>query len=242
MGMGGVGSIAPACCLLLLAPNPSSLLACFPACSLLARCRLEGRFFDLIDSDSFGAATQFVGAALDAVRWGGLVCLTSTSGQWAKVLSLEGWMEDAGRGSAASLCPVPVLSTCSVPGFHVCRRTSGHTNQCALLAWALIPTQPQAQPPHRHTAHLQAPSPAGETQAALWRSMGSTWRPCPPQTSRQGNGVCANSWACPPGPATCAAHTGQLGFRRFGRACRMHAPHWCLHLPNPGLAVSRPGR
>lgn len=48
--------------------------------SLLARCRLEGRFFDLIDADSFGASCHLVGAALGALRWGGLVCLTSTAG------------------------------------------------------------------------------------------------------------------------------------------------------------------
>ncbi|KAI7837842.1 hypothetical protein COHA_008330 [Chlorella ohadii] len=50
------------------------------AASLLARCRLEGRFFDLIDCDSFGASTLVVGAALSAVRYGGLVCLTHTAG------------------------------------------------------------------------------------------------------------------------------------------------------------------
>lgn len=44
------------------------------------RCRLEGRFFDLIDSDSFGAGPGLVGAALDVVRHGGLVCLTHTAG------------------------------------------------------------------------------------------------------------------------------------------------------------------
>lgn len=50
------------------------------SCSLLARCRLQGDFFDLIDCDSFGASTLVVGAALSAVRWGGLVCLTHTAG------------------------------------------------------------------------------------------------------------------------------------------------------------------
>ncbi|KAL4421997.1 hypothetical protein ABPG77_005427 [Micractinium sp. CCAP 211/92] len=59
---------------------PLCELAHEDAISLLARCRLEGRFFDLIDSDSFGHAAHFVGASLDAVRYGGLVCLTSTSG------------------------------------------------------------------------------------------------------------------------------------------------------------------
>lgn len=35
---------------------------------------------DLIDSDSFGASSHIVGAALGAVRHGGLLCLTSTAG------------------------------------------------------------------------------------------------------------------------------------------------------------------
>ncbi|KAL4440307.1 hypothetical protein ABPG75_003308 [Micractinium tetrahymenae] len=59
---------------------PLSELVHEDAVSLLARCHLEGRFFDLIDLDSFGGAAHFVGASLDAVRYGGLVCLTSTSG------------------------------------------------------------------------------------------------------------------------------------------------------------------
>jgi tRNA (guanine26-N2/guanine27-N2)-dimethyltransferase len=55
----------------------------FPGSSLLLRCRLEGRRFDLIDSDSFGAAAHCVGAALDAARFGGLLCLTHTAGTLA---------------------------------------------------------------------------------------------------------------------------------------------------------------
>ena len=57
-----------------------------PACltrSLLLQCRLEGRRFDLIDSDSFGASTStLVGPALDVLRPGGLICLTCTAGGW----------------------------------------------------------------------------------------------------------------------------------------------------------------
>jgi hypothetical protein len=75
-----------------------------PACSLLVRCKLEGRFYDLIDSDSFGAAAHCVGAALDAVRFGGLVCLTSTSGEQGELARLG---EVAGQGCSAGLLGSP---------------------------------------------------------------------------------------------------------------------------------------
>ena len=62
------------------------------------RCKLEGRFYDLIDSDSFGAAAHCVGAALDAVRFGGLVCLTSTSGEQGGADELAALGQVVGQG------------------------------------------------------------------------------------------------------------------------------------------------
>jgi tRNA G26 N,N-dimethylase Trm1 len=43
-------------------------------------CALRRQLFDLIDIDSFGGDTSFVGLALGALRYGGLLCLTSTAG------------------------------------------------------------------------------------------------------------------------------------------------------------------
>ena len=42
--------------------------------------RLQDGFLDLIDADSFGADTGYVGLALGLIRYGGLLCLTSTAG------------------------------------------------------------------------------------------------------------------------------------------------------------------
>lgn len=42
-------------------------------------CALRRQFFDLIDIDSFGG-DSFIGLALGALRYGGLLCLTSTAG------------------------------------------------------------------------------------------------------------------------------------------------------------------
>ena len=43
-------------------------------------CALRRQYFDLIDIDSFGGNASYVGLALGALRYGGLMCLTSTAG------------------------------------------------------------------------------------------------------------------------------------------------------------------
>lgn len=47
---------------------------------LLLKCYLDREFFDFIDVDSFGSDSVFIGAALSAVRHGGLLYLTCTDG------------------------------------------------------------------------------------------------------------------------------------------------------------------
>lgn len=51
-----------------------------PSCRLLSWFALRRQHFDLIDIDSFGSEASFVGGALGAMRYGGLLCLTSTAG------------------------------------------------------------------------------------------------------------------------------------------------------------------
>jgi tRNA G26 N,N-dimethylase Trm1 len=41
---------------------------------------LQEEFFDVVDVDSFGSDISFLPLALDAVRFGGLLFLTSTDG------------------------------------------------------------------------------------------------------------------------------------------------------------------
>ena len=50
------------------------------ATRLLLKCQLERNFFDLIDIDSFGSDSLFIGPALSALRYGGLLYLTCTDG------------------------------------------------------------------------------------------------------------------------------------------------------------------
>ena len=121
-----------------------------PARSLLVRCKLEGRFYDLIDSDSFGAAAHCVGAALDAVRFGGLVCLTSTSGAqgglaaWARlrcrlaaVLACWGAGLLRFRLAAVQACwEAPVVAGWPASGRCVC---SAHHSPACLPCLALCP-------------------------------------------------------------------------------------------------------
>jgi tRNA (guanine26-N2/guanine27-N2)-dimethyltransferase len=47
---------------------------------LLTACYLAEDFYDLIDLDMFGSDSTLIGPALDAVRFGGLLYLTSTDG------------------------------------------------------------------------------------------------------------------------------------------------------------------
>ncbi len=54
--------------------------AVVPPCRLLTGCYLRESFWDLIDIDSFGSDTMPLPAAIDAVRYGGLLYLTSTDG------------------------------------------------------------------------------------------------------------------------------------------------------------------
>ncbi|XP_021904260.1 tRNA (guanine(26)-N(2))-dimethyltransferase isoform X3 [Carica papaya] len=47
---------------------------------LLSQCYLQGDFFDLIDIDSFGSDSDFLRSAFNALKFGGLLYLTSTDG------------------------------------------------------------------------------------------------------------------------------------------------------------------
>ncbi|KAJ9508670.1 hypothetical protein QJQ45_027967, partial [Haematococcus lacustris] len=61
-------------------PGPSVRVSHMDAQRLLAACYLAEDFYDLIDIDSFGSDTSFLGSALDALKHGGLLFLTSTDG------------------------------------------------------------------------------------------------------------------------------------------------------------------
>ena len=45
------------------------------------RCAIDGDYYDLIDIDSFGNPAEFLASCLQAVRYGGLIYLTSTDGR-----------------------------------------------------------------------------------------------------------------------------------------------------------------
>jgi tRNA (guanine26-N2/guanine27-N2)-dimethyltransferase len=47
---------------------------------VLLYCYMEKDYYDLIDIDSFGSDSIFLGSALDSVLHGGLVYVTSTDG------------------------------------------------------------------------------------------------------------------------------------------------------------------
>lgn len=47
---------------------------------LLCSTYLAEDYFDLVDVDSFGSDTSHLPAALDAVKYGGMIYLTSTDG------------------------------------------------------------------------------------------------------------------------------------------------------------------
>jgi tRNA (guanine26-N2/guanine27-N2)-dimethyltransferase len=49
-------------------------------CRLLASVYLQEDYFDLVDVDSFGSDTSYLPAAIDALKYGGMLYLTSTDG------------------------------------------------------------------------------------------------------------------------------------------------------------------
>jgi hypothetical protein len=52
----------------------------FLPCRLLASTYLAEDYFDLVDVDSFGSDSSHLAAALQAVKYGGMIYLTSTDG------------------------------------------------------------------------------------------------------------------------------------------------------------------
>jgi tRNA (guanine26-N2/guanine27-N2)-dimethyltransferase len=64
-----------------LAPLPASRLTALTAQKLLAGCLLREQRFGLLDLDAFGCPTALVPAALEALRFGGVLYLASTDGR-----------------------------------------------------------------------------------------------------------------------------------------------------------------
>jgi tRNA (guanine26-N2/guanine27-N2)-dimethyltransferase len=56
------------------------VLHAYLLCRLLASVYLQEDYFDLVDVDSFGSDTSYLPAAIDALKFGGMLYLTSTDG------------------------------------------------------------------------------------------------------------------------------------------------------------------
>ncbi len=191
-------------------PTPPHRCRCRLPRSLLARCRLEGRFFDLIDSDSFGHAAHFVGASLDAVRYGGLVCLTSTSGApccppCPSCPAGRAAAEQHARGLLPGVCPVHSRLRRSAwqalaPLLHPQRHCSTGP-RCELAAEALLcPPSAGTIAGGRDAAsalalyglHL-APVPHANEQASALLCWLGKW--CSGRSSGRRSLVCIPTWA-----------------------------------------------
>jgi len=78
-------------------------------CRLLASCYLQEDYYDLVDVDSFGSDTSFLPAAIDAVKYGGMLYLTSTDGFCSAGAARQvvlTWHDTANILAAAAWCPV----------------------------------------------------------------------------------------------------------------------------------------
>ncbi len=53
----------------------------WPANRVFYDCALRQDYYDLVDIDAFGSPSAYVGASLQATKWGGLIYLTSTDGR-----------------------------------------------------------------------------------------------------------------------------------------------------------------
>ena len=56
------------------------MLCCLRCSRLLCATYLNEEYFDLVDVDSFGGETMHLPAAIDSVKYGGMLYLTSTDG------------------------------------------------------------------------------------------------------------------------------------------------------------------
>jgi hypothetical protein len=137
---------------------------------LLASVYLQEDYFDLVDVDSFGSDTSYLAGAIDALKYGGMLYLTSTDG-----------MSAGGELLLVAICrpglEQPALLPGAVDGFLLfCCNAVAPGNPCmaAVCDACWYPTV--------FCPDLELAQASG--RSAPWRLTVPTYAPCRQQTNR----------------------------------------------------------
>jgi hypothetical protein len=116
------------CPAVLCCPLPCCAVLCSCVARLLASVYLQEDYFDLVDVDSFGSDSSHLPAAINALKFGGLLYLTSTDGMSAGGRALH-------TSGAVAQSSSPLAYVCAIPLCHcLAYSRRGHTAMCPLAS------------------------------------------------------------------------------------------------------------
>ncbi|OIS95868.1 PREDICTED: tRNA (guanine(26)-N(2))-dimethyltransferase [Nicotiana attenuata] len=163
-----------------------------PATRLLAECYVRKDYFDLIDVDSFGSGSSYLRVALDAVKLGGLLYITSTDG-----LSSGGHRPQQSLAAyGAYVQPLPycneiglrmliggAVREASVLGYHVVPLFSYYSYHGPVFR-VLLQVKRGKSPSSRYYSFISYCNQCGNSQAFSWNELGEISCPCSTNVSR----------------------------------------------------------
>lgn len=163
-----------------------------PATRLLAECYLRKDYFDLIDVDSFGSGSSYLRVALDAVKLGGLLYITSTDG-----LSSGGHRPQQSLAAyGAYVRPLPysneiglrmliggAVREASVLGYHVVPLFSYYSYHGPVFR-VLLQVKRGKSLSSRYYGFISYCNRCGNTRAFSWNELGEISCPCSTNVKR----------------------------------------------------------
>ncbi|KAJ8537199.1 hypothetical protein K7X08_035600 [Anisodus acutangulus] len=163
-----------------------------PATRLLAECYVRKDYFDLIDVDSFGSGSSYLRVALDAVKLGGLLYITSTDG-----LSSGGHRPQQSLAAyGAYVWPLPysneiglrmliggAVREASVLGYHVVPLFSYYSYHGPVFR-VLLQVKRGKSPSSRYYSFISYCDRCGNTRAISWSELGEISCLCCTNASR----------------------------------------------------------
>ncbi|KAG5600246.1 hypothetical protein H5410_031616 [Solanum commersonii] len=163
-----------------------------PATRLLTECYLRRDYFDLIDVDSFGSGSSYLRVALDAVKLGGLLYITSTDG-----LSSGGHRPQQSLAAyGAYVRPLPysneiglrmliggAVREASVLGYHVVPLFSYYSYHGPVFR-VLLQVKRGKSLSSRYYSFISYCNRCGNTRAFSWNELGEISCPCSTNVKR----------------------------------------------------------
>ncbi|CAN4102371.1 unnamed protein product [Withania somnifera] len=163
-----------------------------PATRLLAECYLRKDYFDFIDVDSFGSGSSYLRVALDVVKLGGFLYITSTDG-----LSSGGHRPNQSLAAyGAYVRPLPysneiglrmliagAVREALVLGYHVVPLFSYYSYHGPVFR-VLLQVKRGKFPSSRYYSFISYCNRCGNSRAFSWNELGEISCPCSTNVSR----------------------------------------------------------